>query len=150
MSHIASIKVEIRDLNALKLAVAELGGQWAEGKQTYTWYGQWVGDTPLPAHLSRDDLGKCAHVIKVPGVHYEVGVVRLPNGHYTLAYDFFNGGGGTKHDGHKLMQRFGEGCQKLVQTYAVHKATLAAKAKGYLVSRQSMPNGGVKLVMTNV
>lgn len=99
---------EIHDLHALKLAVAELGGQWAEGKQT--------------AQLSRLGNCACAHVIKVPGVPCEIGVTRLPNGHYALAYDPSNCA---------LMQRFGADCQKLFETYAVHQATLAAaKAEG--------------------
>ena len=91
--------------------------------------------------MKREELGRCTHVIRVPGVRYEIGVVSRPNGTFTLAYDFWGPGKG-------LLDKFGEGCGKLVQSYAVNVATYAAKAKGMLVRRQTQDNGGIKLVIT--
>jgi hypothetical protein len=147
MSHVATVSVVITDLNALKLAVAELGGQFVEGQKTYQWYGESVGDYPLPKGMTEEDLGKCDHVIRVPGVHYEIGVVKLKDGTgYTLAYDFY-GSGGTD-DGQKLLQKFGDGCKKLTQMYSVHKASLLAKKQGYNVQRTTKANGKILLTCT--
>ncbi len=139
MSHITAITVQIKSLAALRAAVAEFGAEFIEGKTTYEWYGRTTG--PVPAGLKAEELGKCSHVIRIPGVKYEIGVVHRPDGTYTLAYDSWG-------DGQGLLKKFGEGCGKLVQSYAVHTATMAAKAKGMLVRRQTQDNGAIKLVIT--
>ena len=141
MSHVTTISIEIKDLKALKSAAEELGAQWIENKTTYEWWGHSVGDYPIPAGMTKEDLGKCDHVIRVPGVEYEIGVVKKADGKYTLAYDFYGKGQG-------LLQKFGQGCSKLSQMYAVHAATRAAKAKGLLVQRKSLDNGGIKLLVS--
>lgn len=144
MSHITTIAIEISDLDALKASVKELGAEFIEGKTTYEWYGRSVGDYPLPKGMTKEQLGKCSHVIKVPGVRYEIGVVRLPNGKYTLAYDFY-GYDDSSHDGHKLLQKFGPNCQRLVQMYGVQKATREAQKKGHRVTRQITSDGSIRL-----
>jgi len=141
MSHVTTISIEIKDLAALVAAAKELGCEWRENQTHYAWYGKSVGDYPLPDGIKREDLGKCAHAIRVPGVEYEVGVVRKPDGKYTLAYDFWGPGQG-------LLKKLGENCSKLSQMYAVHAATRAAKAKGLLVQRKNQDNGAIKLVVT--
>jgi len=114
-------------------------------KCTYNWYGRHVGDYPLPKGIARDQLGKCSHVIKIPGVNYEIGVVRLPDGKYTLAYDFYGYEGGEGHDGHKLLEKFGDKLGKLVQMYGVHKLTREAHRKGMQVQRMIDSKGYVHL-----
>jgi len=116
MSHVATIAIEIRSLDALKAAVKELGCEWREGQTTYKWYGRSVGDYPMPKGMTAEMLGKCSHVIKVPGVNYEVGVVKLPNGSYTLAYDFY-GYDGSEHDGHKLLAKFGKNLTGVIEKW---------------------------------
>lgn len=148
MSHVTTISVTIKDLAALKAAVKEFGCEWVEGKKKYTWFGQSVGDYPIPAGMTAEALGKCDHVIKVPGVNYEIGVVKLPQGGYTLAYDFYGNWG--LHDGQKLLGKFGDGLKKLVQTYAVQVATMKAKASGWMTQRTTLPNGTIRLSMTGV
>lgn len=153
MSHVTTISVKILDLRALKAAIKEFGAEWIEGKREYNWWGISVGDTPLPEGMTKDMLGKCDHVIKLPGANYEIGVVKMPGGHYTLAYDSYNYGSGPNNvpaDGQKLLNKFGDGLKKLVQTYAVCKATLEAKAKGWMVNKQTLANGTVKLSLTGV
>lgn len=145
MSHVTTIAIEIRDLDALEAAARELGATLVRDQKTYTWYGQHVGDYPLPKGITKEQLGKCDHAIKVPGVNYEIGVVKLPNGNYTLVYDFYGRYGAN--DGMKLLQRFGEGCQKLVQSYAVHKAMIEARKRGHTVTKKVLPNGSVKLTV---
>ena len=123
MSHITTIKTEIRDLDALKGACAECGVAFIEGQTTYQWFGESVGDYPLPEGVTKEQLGKCSHAIRVPGVAYEIGVVQKPNGHWTLAYDFWGPGEG-------LLQKFGDGCRHLLLLYAVHKTVREDRKKG--------------------
>jgi len=145
ISHIATIEIQIDSLDALKAACKELGVEFIEGKTTYKWFGGVLGDYPLPKGMTKDTLGKCAHVIRVPGVSYEVGVVRLPDGKYTLAYDFWGIRGNAEHDGHKLKEKFGDQLGVLVQRYAVQRATREAQLKGCRVMRRVQPNGSIRL-----
>lgn len=149
MSHISTISLKILDLAALREAVKSFGGEWVENQKTYRWYGRYVGDTPLPQGMTEDQLGKCEHAIRIPGVSYEIGVVKLKEGGYTLAYDYYDYQA-CGHDGGKLTALFGKGLQKLVQSYAVTKACLTAKKQGWTVQKQALPNGTIKLVMSGV
>lgn len=138
MSHIESVNVTITDLEALKDACTAMGVEFVPNKKTYKWFGMSVGDYPLPKGFKADELGKCDHVVRVPGVNYEIGVVgaRNPDGSkakgYTLLYDFY-GRGGT-HDGEKLRDKFKTGLTKLVDAYSLEALRRQAKAKGYLHS----------------
>ena len=152
MSHIATVAIEIRDLDALEAACRELGATLHRNVKTYNWYGRSGGDAPIPEGMTVADLGKCDHVIRVPGVRYEVGVVKRGNG-YTLAYDFFGHDTGTdsmRHDGQRLHRTFGDGCKKLAQHYGVQKATRAAQARGHRVQRMVMTDGSIKLCITGI
>jgi hypothetical protein len=136
MSHVTSIDIEIRDLDALESAVGELGAAFIHGRTTYNWYGRHVGDYPLPAGFTQDQLGKCEHAIRLPGVNYEIGVVKNPvkEGTFTLLFDFYGQSGA--HDGEKLRKHFGDGLSRIKQMYGVHVAEKAARAKGWIVSRK--------------
>jgi hypothetical protein len=138
MSHIATIKTELRDLDALKSACIELGAQFVEGQTQYKWFGAHMGDYPVPEGIRQDQLGKCTHVIRVPGVEYEVGVVQKSTGHWTLAYDFWGPGQG-------LLKKFGPDCQRLVQLYGIHKAIREATRHGHQVHRRQQQDGSIKL-----
>lgn len=112
-----------------------------EGKTTYKWYGRHVGDYPLPEGIKKEDLGKCSHAILLPNCQYEIGVVKLDNGSYTMLYDFWG-------PGEKLKSHFGDGLKRLTQMYSVHKATKAAHLKGYQVARSYGENNSIKLQVT--
>lgn len=137
MSHVATVKTEVNDLGALKTAVEELGGVFVENQRTYRWYGRSMGDYPLPEGFTEAELGHCEHAIRVPGVGYEVGVVKK-NGTYRLLYDFWGPGEG-------LHEKFGTNLTRLTQMYGVHKATAEAKRKGFSVRRQTLPGGVIRL-----
>jgi hypothetical protein len=126
MSHITTIDIEIKDLTALDAACAELGGKLIRNKTSYNWYGT----TPA----------KCDHALQIPGVRYEVGVSAHPDKPktYQLQFDPYGYVGNSHHDGHIVEQKFGKGLTKLRQLYGVHTATLAAKKKGYLVTRKQV------------
>ncbi|SRR6266566_5026868 len=120
MSHIVKEKLRIFNLDALAQACKNLGVELRMGQKTHKWYGQWMGDYPLPEGYTTDDLGKCDHAIRVPGnpQAYEIGVVqqRDAQGGYALMYDFWAGGYG-------LMDKVGKNCDSLYREYAI-QATL--------------------------
>lgn len=125
MSHITTVETKITDLEALKLAARELGASVSVGQTTWGYYA--------------GQKGKCAHAIKMPGAGaYEVGVVQAPEGHFTLAYDFYG-------EGQVYRQAFGNNCQRLVQTYAKHAAVREFRKKGFRVQVMAEQNGHYRL-----
>lgn len=127
MSHITTMALVITDLAALKSAVRELGAELVAAS-TFASYQHGL---------------VCEHKIKLPGCSYEIGVQKQNDGGYKLAFDFFS-------EGQKLQAKFGAGCKKIAQMYAVHKATAEARRKGYTVRREVGKNGTIKLQVTGV
>lgn len=130
MSHVVTIDIEIRDLDALDAAAKSLGLELVRGQTTYRWYGRHVGDYPLPDGLSHEDLGRCEHVLRIPGnaEAYEIGVVRRRDGRpgYTLLWDFWQGGYG-------LQEKVGANADRLKQAYALETAKRAAWRAGHRI-----------------
>ena len=158
MSHVTTIATEIRDLQALRDACKALGVEWREGQREYAWYGKHAGDYPIPDGMTKEQLGHCDHAIRVPGVRYEIGVVKTATG-YTLAYDFYgnlhcdfyrrdNGENINRHDGGLLRQRFGDGLGKLVQAYGVQKTIREALRAGMHARQQVQADGSIRVVLT--
>ena len=145
MSHVLAIDIEIKDLEALDAACGELKANLKRGQTTYNWYGHSVGDYPLPAGFTEAMLGKCDHAIQLPGVHYEIGVVKNPvkPGTYTLLYDFYgsdrmeNCNGRGCHDGKRLQTHFGTGLAKLKQIYGLHLTQRHLTKRGICFTRKS-------------
>lgn len=142
MSHISTISVTINNLAALEAAAKEHGCQWLN-KKTYEWFGTYMGGK-LPSGMTKESLGKCDFAIKLPGVRYEIGVVKLKDGSYTLAYDFYHYEK-YGHDGGKLLDKFGDGLKKLVQSYAKHNTLSAFRKAGFLVREVQGVGGKVRL-----
>lgn len=141
MSHIETVSVIIKDLESLKKACQVLGVNWNEGKKTYAWYGRHVGSEPIPFGFQQEDLGKCEHVISVPKVGYEVGVVRTPDGSgYTLLYDFYGPGQG-------LLHKFGKGLVNLVDRYTAETLKKQARMRGYSC-KETIKDGKIHLTAT--
>ena len=148
MSHVATVDVEVKDLDALAEAARAVGLELIRGQTTYRWYGRHVGDYPLPAGYAKKDLGMCEHALRIPdgpdkhARAYEIGVVRRRDGKpgYALMWDFYSGGFG-------LEERVGKDCQNLRREYALTVATRAAVARGYQVNKQTQPGGGYLLVL---
>src|SRR5271157_5509510 len=126
MSHVTTIDLQIKDLEALKAACARLGYEFKEGQTTYRWWGHWGGDFPLPQGF-KEDLGKCTHAIRVPGASYEIGVV-IREGNINLLWDFYPSGG--------LERQVGKNGAKLKQAYAIEATRKAAKKAGYKVTEK--------------
>ena len=138
MSHIAKIELEIKDLQCLKEACKRLGFEFVSDQQTYKWYGSWVGDAALPEGISMNQLGKCHHVIRVPGAEYEIGIVRQ-SGKHLLLWDAWSYGG--------LEAKIGKDGGLLKQAYAVESIKSVARLKNYHL-RESKTDQGIRLTMT--
>jgi hypothetical protein len=160
MSHVATVDLEIKDLEALKAACVELGLEFREGQRKYKWYGHSVGDYPLPAGFKEADLGKCEHAISVAGnaKAYEIGLARYPqgtvkrvkladgtevdrdvSGQWTMLFDFWSGGYG-------LMEKVGQNCGTLAQRYAAVVAEKQARKQGFHVQRKTLESVKIQLV----
>jgi len=146
LSHLVTVAVEVRDLNALKKACERLGFQFVAGATRFEWFGRWMDDYDGAdaAHrhgIKPEDYGRCQHKIVVPGTSYgyEIGVVARPDGGYTLALDNFDPG---------LNQAVGgEGAPRLVQAYAVEKVRMEALAQGHLCREQRLDDGSIRLTL---
>ena len=136
ISHVVSIKIEVRDLEALRRAAESLGLEFRNGQRSHRWYGRWVGDHPLPEGITTDQLGKCDHALAVAGNSnaYEIGIVGQQDGSYRLLYDFWQGGYG-------LQEKVGKDCSKLIEAYAVEKTKIECERLGWL--REQQPDGSL-------
>ena len=121
MSHFTTVHTEIKDIDALRDACRELG---------------------LPVYDQAEARGyataklKADHVIQLRGP-YDIAVQREGKS-YSLATDWWNG-----HVEKEVGPNFG----KLVQLYAVHKATREARKRGYRVTRKREQNGAIRLLI---
>lgn len=146
MSHVATIDIHIKDLESLEKACQSLGLTLNKGKKSYKWFGRSVGDYPLPAGFSKEELGKCEHAISVngkPGA-YEVGVCQRRDGKpgFTLLWDFWKGGYG-------LEQAIGGGACKLKQYYAAQVSLKVLRRQGMRCELKVQQNGALKIRATN-
>lgn len=132
MSHVTTLKIEIRDLQALKDACKKLGLVFKENQKTYRWFGRFVGDY-REAGTDPKDMGKCDHAIGLPNnAHaYEIGVAKQGD-KYVLRYDFWSGGMG-------LEAVVGKKCSNLTEAYtqvvAVKEVSRFAKAQGWTLTQ---------------
>lgn len=127
MSHIATIKTQLKDLEAIKLAAAELGFTFHENQTTCIYY---AGQT-VP----------CNHVLTHSPGFYEgqVGLVKQPDGSYSIVTDEMNLGKVSaqlcqkyfKRDTNPLANNFGG----FTQLYGVHKTQIEAQKRGWLTKR---------------
>lgn len=132
MSHLATVKTELRDIKAIKAACDELGFTFHENKKTHRLWG----GVNAP----------CAHAISHPRwMELEVGLVATPTG-YTLSFDDML----QRWDGMKAGTHIGDKASRLVQLYGVQKATMEAKKLGYMVSRKTGQNGAIRLTVSGI
>ena len=134
MSHVADIDLEINDLGALKEAGKCLGLELVK-QSTYRWFGQHVGDYPLPKGFTTADLGKCDYVLRIPNndVAYEIGLVKRKDGKgYQPLWDFWAGGKG-------LEAKVGKDAERLIHEYTIALSTKELRREGFRVSRSVHP-----------
>jgi hypothetical protein len=126
MSHTEVIDLEVTDLKTLTNTAKRLGGKLILNQKSYKWYGRFMNDYPLPEGMTSNDLGKCEHAIKFPGINYEVGVVKSKQqkGAYELMWDFYDRGLKQKMGGKKGIA--------FIQHYTMEKTKQAVTEKGKL------------------
>lgn len=120
MSHWTTIQTQIRDIHALRAACAELNLTVLENTEARG-YG---------ANRHRGD-----YIIRLHGP-YDIAAARQPDGSFTLLTDWWDG-----HVEREVGRNFG----RLLQLYAVHKATHEAHKRGLSVQRKLLSNGAIKL-----
>ena len=120
MSHWTTIETQIREIDALRAACAELNLTLLEKAEA-----RGYGDNRHRGH----------YVIRLKGP-YDIALVRQPDGQFALTADLW--------DGH-VEQEVGAKYGRLLQLYAVHKATSEARKRGLSVQRKRLQNGAIKL-----
>ncbi|NBR88115.1 MAG: DUF1257 domain-containing protein [Verrucomicrobia bacterium] len=125
MSHFTTIKTQIKDVEALRSAVNELGLRL-------------IPNTEARGYISNKTRGD--YVIRLKGP-YDIAVNQQPDGTYGLTTDWW--------DGH-VEKEVGSNFGRLLQLYGVHKASMEARKKGYSVLRNQQPNGSIKLILATL
>jgi uncharacterized protein YodC (DUF2158 family) len=110
MSHFTQISAEIRDLEALRVAVTRCGGEIVENAEC-RWYNG----------AQRKEI-----VIKLPG-QYDAALERQADGSYRLTADWYQG---------HVSQYLGENGDNLLQLYAVEKAKVEGRRRGFTVTER--------------
>ena len=170
MSHITKIDLEINDLDALKAALARVSPdlEFRAGQTSFKWYGEFVGDAPVPEGMSPADYGKCDHAvgIRAGAPHplgakmngfindpnfgpYELGIVKIPGRNsYHLVYDEWNmvpGFHESGNGGNGLERLIGKGASALRQAYAREVSIKTMRRQGYRVREELAADGTIKL-----
>lgn len=133
MSHVAVIKAQIKSLESLKKACKELKLIFKEDQKTYEWFGEHVGDYPIPEGMTKEDMGKCLHAIEVPGADYEIGVIKDPldplGNDYKLIWDFWD---------RSLVNVLGKDAWKLQAEYEIQQGKDAALMNNCVFEQQEL------------
>ena len=151
MSHIATIQTSITDIEAVKLACKELGLTFKENQKTCDFWP--TGGKP--------QQHPCDHAIGLPAGKYamELGLVKTDKGYDLVGDNLLHLSEKNKDaSGEYWCQEIfgmnrnplGEKYGKFLQSYGLNKASLEARRKGYLVTRQAGKNGAIKLVVTGM
>jgi hypothetical protein len=117
MSHITTIRTEVRDVAAVKAACARL-------------------KLPSPVHGT---------VRLFDGSQPTGWLVNLPDWHYPVVCDTDTGI--ASHDNYGGAWGKQEHLDRFLQMYAVEKAKIEVRKKGYAVREQSLPDGSIKLTV---
>ena len=125
MSHFTTVTTQIKDVAALRSACKEMGLGVLE-------------NTTARGYASNTTSGD--YVIRLKGP-YDVALNKQPDGAYGLTTDWW--------DGH-VEKEVGANFGKLLQLYAVHKATIEARKRGHSVRRQQKADGSIKLTIGGV
>lgn len=147
MSHVSTIDIHIKDLDALEAACKRIGLELVRGKTRYEWFGRHVGDYPLPEGFTKEELGTCEHAIRIPdgspykrSNSYEIGVCQRRDGQpgYVLQWDFWMGG-------HGLQKVAGADCNTLRQSYSTEVTKRNLLRAGCNVQETTLEDGTVQL-----
>ena len=116
MSHFTTITTQIRDVEALRLAVKEFGLTLTE-------------NATARGYASNETKGDFVIRLKGP---YDVALNKTESGAYGLTTDWW--------DGH-VEKEMGANFGRLLQLYGVHKTMIESRKRGRLVRRQAQVDG---------
>lgn len=122
MSHFTTIKTQVKDIEALRLASTELGLLVLQNAH---------------ARGYNENRIKGDYVIRLKGP-YDIAVQKQKDSSFGFTSDLWAG---------HVEQEVGKNYGRLLQLYAVHKATKEARKKGHFVSRSTKQDGSIKLVI---
>ena len=125
MSHFTTIKTQIRDIDALRQAIGEMGYALIPNAE---------------ARGFINNTTKGDYVIRLQGP-YDIALNRQPDGSFGLTADWWNG-----HVEKEVGKDFG----KLLQLYGVHKAMQEARRKSHTVQRRQQQDGSIKLTISSL
>lgn len=121
MSHIQTIKLQLKNLKAVKKACKKLGLDFNENKTSFNYYGS--------------SQSKADHTISLKGESKEVGLKK--NG---ATFDLLWDPGYTS-----VTNVIGRKAENLQREYAVATATMEAESQGLVVTRYDQQDGSVRL-----
>jgi hypothetical protein len=150
MSHVATGKCRIFDLDALEQAASAVGLELVRDQKTYKWFGAFLNDSQVGRDAVKQgarpaDFGKCEHALRLkdhkPG-DYEIGIKPALDGKgYRLEYDQWG------HSGRKLAAAVGgTDAEKLQDQYNLAVAMRSLVRQGYRVRQQTNEHGDLQLV----
>ena len=132
MSHIATVEVEFRDMDALAKACVKCGVELRQDQKTFRWYN--------------NKVSACDAAIVHPNARaYQIGVHKTDTG-LRIELDPFMGGYGMQDA--VAFQDNKQGLGKLQQAYAIEVARKQAKKQGFSVREQVQADGRVKLTLS--
>ena len=118
MSHFTKITAEIKDLDALKAAAANMNLKLESNTGCRYYYG----------------IERKEHVVKLPG-KYDVSIEANSDGSYDINADFYGG---------HVEEYIGPNGSELLRQYSIEKLKIEAKKHGYKV--YDAGNGALKLI----
>jgi hypothetical protein len=157
MSHVATIEIEVKDLDALQQACDRLGLELVRGQSTYRcWYTttkaefrdevmkqrRWTVESLVPAGFAASDIGRCEHAIRLPGDDdaSEIGIVRRRDGRPGFAL-LIEDMPDAMHD------IVGARWANLRREYANVVARKQALAQGFAVNEVRQADGSIHLML---
>lgn len=148
MSHVVTIKCELRDLSAIEAACKRLGWTFVRDQKTFEWFGEWMNDYSAAdaAYVAMDmkpeEYGKCDHAIRVPGAKYEIGLIAR-EGKFIPVFDNWSSGG-------LKGLTAANGLKGFIQAYSVEKSKNELRRKGYSPVEQTRADGSIVITATAV
>jgi hypothetical protein len=126
MSHISTFEVKIMasDMQAFRLACADLGFILHEDKKQYQ------------AYYNKE---KCDMMIEVPGVKHQIGLIKQSDGSYKIECDTYG----------DLGRKIGNNGERLTDAFASQKVQINGRRRGYAVKNQTEKGKKkIRLVLT--
>ena len=133
MSHFTTIQTQVRDLDALRSALGELGVTL-------------LANTNARGYANNTLKGD--YVIRLKGP-YDIALNKTPDGSYGLTTDWFNPNVGGYENG-PVEEVVGKNFGRLLQLYGIHKTMIEARKRGHMVQRKAQKDGSIKLMIGGV